>query len=382
MKKVTQIRDKNESTAKMQIQANKYIILTILLLVSVALSAQIGKRKYVTRSGDTTVVVMAGSTGLYGEDAKFLLDPRASEDFLEKRSRYNRLKDAILETEQVAVVVDEEQRGNNPTAGSLGFRIAQQNVRYLQKSQEAEQVVRNNRIDNRASVAEIAYMKEKFGDKPSFFINGVSVDAGTASRVPRNAVLSREFKTSNTSTGNPNGEVWMVINSRAFDRLNLDVSYAENAISKQQEISSDYSSVVEDVDLRKEEFQPEGLTSEQEERLKQQEREIEDLKKAISNFGGAASPSTERRVVTARDGNRFLDPKEEIFSFRDSPQERSRRDRDKQGGSNSNSSQGSRTEEVLQVTNQAEKDGFVDPDITDDTPKRSVRRIKERQRNQ
>lgn len=369
----------------MQIKANKYITLIILLLVSAALSAQVGKRKYVTRSGDTTVVVMAGSTGLHGEDARFLLDPRASEDFLEKRSRYNRLKDAVLETEQVVGIVDEEHRTANSSAGSLGFRISQQNIRYLQNAQEAEQMERGNRINNRASAAEIAYMNERFGNKPSYFVNGVPVGAAEAARIPQNAVLSKELKVSNTSTGNPNGEIWMVVTSRAFDRLDLDTSYAENAKEQDQETPS-YPAHNETANENKGSFKNEnhyrGLNPEEERRLREQEREIEELKKAVSNFAASSGYPSEKRIITKREGNKFVDPGEEIVSFRDSPQERSRRNRDKQDSDDDRSNL-PYNEEVLQVTNQAEsKGGMVDPNITDDTPKRSIRRIKERQRNQ
>lgn len=379
----------------MQIKVNKYIVLIILLLVSVALSAQVGKRKYITRTGDTTVVVMTGSTGLYGEDAKFLLDQRAAEDFLEKRSRYNRLRDAVLETQEVANIVEEEHVGSNPVAGSLAFRTAQQNIRYLEKEREAGVGVSKG-INTRASAAEIAYMKEKFGNLPSYFVNGVPVDAATAMRIPRNAVLSRELKVSNTTTGNPNGEIWMVVTAKSFDRLDLDVSYAEtdNPIEiaePNQHSYGDVNVVNAPVQSFKENDKYKGLTPVQEQKLRQQEAEIEELRRAIMSFGAkpveSVKPvqrtreSTESRVVTQKVGNRFIDPQEKIVSFKDSPQERSRRDRDK-GKEKSGTRPLGEREEVIQVTNQAEKEEFIDPSITDQTPKRSVRRIKERQRNQ
>lgn len=362
---------------KMLIKANKYLILIILLLLSVALSAQVARRKYVTRTGDTTVVVMTGSTGLYGEDARFLLDQKASDDFLEKRSRYNRLKDAVLETEQVAVIVGEEYKENNPNSGSLGFRAAQENVRLLQKKREADKVVKDKEINSNVSVAELAFMREKFGDKPSYFVNGVPVEASTASRIPRNSILSRELKVSNTTTGNPNGEVWMVIGAQAFDRLGLGVSYAETQMDNTQP----YEDRTKLEEQPKSEYAGRGFTPEQEQRLREQEREIEDLKRAILSAGTGTKNvdnATETRVVTQKQGNKFVDLQEEIFSFRDSPQERSRRARDQKGGTGSVRSH---HEDVIQVSNEA-KGTFVDDNITEDTPKRSIRRIKQRQRDQ
>lgn len=375
----------------MQTKVNKYIVLIILLLVSVALSAQVGRRKYVTRTGDTTVVVMTGSTGLYGEDAKFLLDQRATEDFLEKRSRYSRLRDAVIETQEVADIVEEEHTGNNPVAGSLAFRTAQQNIRYLENEKKANTGV-NTGINTRASAAELAYIKEKFGHMPSFFVNGVPVESDVALRIPRNAVLSREVKVTNTTTGNPNGEIWMLVTAKAFDRLDLGVSYAENDNSNEV-AEPNFQASVDDapIQIANENDKYRGLTPEQVSRRRQEEAEIEELRRVIQSFGAKPVESVkplerpkenvERREITQKVGNRFVDPQEEIVSFRDSPQERSRRARDKGLESKVAKSQNER-EEVIQVTNQAEQESFSDPEITDQTPKRSVRRIKERQRNQ
>lgn len=364
----------------MLIKANKYLVLIILLLLSVALSAQVARRKYVTRTGDTTVVVMTGSTGLYGEDAKFLLDQKASEDFLEKRSRYNRLKDAVLETEQVASIVGDEYKENNPNSGSLGFRAAQENVRLLQKNRAAEKnVISDRSINKEVSVAELTFMKEKFGDKPSYFVNGIPIDATTASRIPRNSILSRELKVSNTTTGNPNGEIWMVIGAQTFERLGLGESYAENEKESVKQPSEERIFVREEIKTK---YSDRGYTPEQEQTLRNQEREIEELRRAILNIESDTKMSVpepvETRVVTRKQGNRLVDPQEEIFSFRDSPQERSRRARDQKDGQNNPTSQ---LEDVIQVSNEA-KGVFIDDKITEETPKRSIRRIKEKQRNQ
>lgn len=395
----------------MPLTINKHILLVLLLAFPLVLSAQIGKKKYVTRSGDTTLVVMTGSTGLRGEDAQFLFDETISEDFVQKRSRYSRLKEAAVETEQVAGVINAEQEEMNPSASSLSFRIAQKNVRYLQNDKSTNNLA-NRKINPNTSLDEMVYLKEKFGNKPTYFINGEEVSPEIAARVPQKEILSRELRVANTTTGNPNGEIWYIITSKMFDKLNIGdslngVSYANsktettgtgmgNTEIKIKDEIVDYSNA--------EDFSPSinsntSLTPEQQAKLTDQQKEIEELKRAIEAYSKQAEPSSrpiatsqpaystpakaaESRVVTRREGNRFIDTEEEVFSFKDSPQERSRQERDQQSrGKFLDGSVFGKKEEVIQVQNQA-VDGFSDPNITEQTPKRSVRRIKERQRNQ
>lgn len=435
----------------MQISIYKYFILVVLLLLSSTLVAQVAKRKYITRSGDTTVVVMAGSTGLHGDDARFLLDEKAPDDLKDKRSRFSKLRDAIQATGKVASVVEEEYRESTPSAGTLDFRTAQEQLRILRSEREAEDQSRKAAatINTDMSVAEMAYIKKKFGDRPSYFINGVAVEPAMASKVNKKDILSSERKSANTATGNPNGEVWMIITSRAFDRLGLDRLYAdkdekdddidvvkERPASKKdkydfREVPSPAKSVTTTPKVQEKPV----VSPERQQKLSQQQREIEELRKAIESYGvkpvvdspqknqqvsstssaksreetaepvkgtvdkprdrGAipyeeirrqpekqAESDTETRVIMRQNGNRLIDSEEEIVSFKDSPQERSRRARDKEESKTSVSSEREAKEEVIQVKNQVEDTKIVDPDITKETPKRSVRRIKERQRHQ
>lgn len=369
----------------MQINTSKNIFLTLLLiLLPIALSAQVGTRKYITRSGDTTVVVNAGSTGLHGEDAQFLFDSRASSERLDKYSRYKRLIEAADETEQVAGIVEVEKQETNPSSGSLGFRVAQRNIRYLQNEKKATRAAYD--ITHRdATVEELTFMKSKFGDKPSYFINGVHVAPQVAERLSDKDILTRSLKVTNTTTGNPNGEVWYVVNSKMFAKLGLegyDIEEPRSLATKQpvQSISSqpgretphrvipqnealDTEVATHRSSISSSEYA--RLSPEQQQRLRSQQQEIEELKRQIEEVrrqraalsGTSAVPVPVTSEPLPREEVRPVLRKqqsEQIVGFKDSPQERSRRERD----------------EVQESS-----------DITDATPKRSVRRIKERERN-
>lgn len=373
----------------MQIYTSKNILLFVFLfLLPVGLSAQLGTRKYITRSGDTTVIVN-NRMGLQSEDARFLHDERISQGYLNKYNRYDILKEAADETDNVAKIIDVEKKETNPSSGSLGFRIAKKNIRYLHNEQKASRAALGNQINTEASVEELTFLKEKFGGKPSYFINGIHVDASTAALVSQNDILSRGLKVSNTATGNPNGEVWYVVNTKTFQKLGLeDYEMPTNNHSVQQNRSKHKNDFInplaEEEAIVNEEIatMPSSITANeykqlspaQQEKLAAQQREVEELKRQIeevrrqraaisggtyvapdntnSQFGAPVNSNTE---TYARPTPRRTQSVEEIVGFKDSPQERSRRERDEM---------------------QEENGG-----VTEDTPKRSVRRIKERERN-
>lgn len=373
----------------MQIYTSKNILLFVFLfLLPVGLSAQLGTRKYITRSGDTTVIVN-NRMGLQSEDARFLHDERISQGYLNKYNRYDILKEAADETDNVAKIIDVEKKETNPSSGSLGFRIAKKNIRYLHNEQKASRAALGNQINTEASVEELTFLKEKFGGKPSYFINGIHVDASTAALVSQNDILSRGLKVSNTATGNPNGEVWYVVNTKTFQKLGLeDYEMPTNNHSVQQNRSKHKNDFInplaEEEAIVNEEIatMPSSITANeykqlspaQQEKLAAQQREVEELKRQIEEVrrqraaisGGTyvapdnsnsqfTSPINSNTETYARPTPRRTQNVEEIVGFKDSPQERSRRERDEM---------------------QEENGG-----VTEDTPKRSVRRIKERERN-
>lgn len=368
----------------MQVYTSKNILLLFFLFIlPIGLFAQIGTRKYITRSGDTTVIVNPGRTGLSGEDARFLHDERAIDDEFSKLSRFRMLKEAAQETGQVAKIVEVEQKEVNPSSGSLGFRIAQKNIRYLQNEQKATRMARD--IANKdASIEELLFLKEKYGGKPSYFVNGVHVDAQTAALLSDKDIMTRSLRVANTATGNPNGEVWYVVNTKVFEKLGLadytmpEVNYASSDKSSNQREEQSVFDI--DVKTRESPISPneyKQLSSTQQQTLSSQQREVEELRRqieevkrqraAISNKSNepqtpAYSYSEEpvpnnNRVTTPTPtyptNKRYQEPAEEIIGFRDSPQERTRRERDR----------------------------LQESESDNDAPKRSVRRIKDRERS-
>lgn len=364
----------------MQVYTSKNILLIsffLLILLPAGLSAQVGMKKYITRSGDTTIIVNAAS-GLKAADARFLYD-EGSREGLNRRSRYNRLKDAVDETNQVADVVEVESKETNPSSGSLGFRIAQKNIRYLQNEQKATRIAHEN-INRDATVEELTYLKEKFGGKPSYFVNGIQVTPELAASVSHKDLLSRDLKVTNTTTGNPNGEIWYVVNTKTFARLGLEDyempanNYATTRArptSPSNSFGGQKSILDEEIGNAPSSITPSEynkLSPKQQQSLSVQQQEIDELRKQIEEVrrqraamsGTSYEPSPTSGSGTATPdygGSTYTRPNlqrrtqaEDIVGFRDSPQERTRRERD-------------------------------ELEITDETPKRSVRRIKERERS-
>lgn len=274
----------------MQISTSKYITLLFTFILSpIAVFSQTGANKYITRSNDTTTVVMA-TQGLRGEASAFLLDDKNAEDYLFKRDRYNKLKDAIQETNHISDLVQGQIESVAPTNGAFNFGEAQQNISTLRKEQEFERMMRKEAIKDN-SLEEMAYLRKKYGNKPSYFINGVEVDSKTANSISDEDILTRSLKVDNTSTGNPNGEIWFVVNNKALRKIGLDEYIYGQDVATQTKASN--KNAKPDIVTRGEYFEQQNNSSdidayptptispEQKLKVDQQQREVELLKKEI-----------------------------------------------------------------------------------------------------
>ncbi len=71
------------------------------------------------------------------------------------------------------------------------------------------------------TVEELAVLYIQFGDKPTYYINGVEVPHNLVNQLYPNEVVKREFRTTDTASGNPNGEIWYVVTDRALNRIKI-----------------------------------------------------------------------------------------------------------------------------------------------------------------
>lgn len=306
------------------------------------------KRYYITKSGQKTLIVN-DVQGLSSPNAKFLTQEgyNFSDDL---GDRYEYLNQAARDIDKISQELKDVNSyfEQDSTRASLSFSESGYRLDKLRKQRMSEAKVSKEQSQISILKQEKLFLEDKFDGKPSYFINNQHVPSELADKLIDKEILNRLFKVDNTITGNPNGEIWFTVNSKTMARLGLNelddtgvrpIDFAKGhkkSITNTINGNSPSSNEVEE--LRRE---LERLKINQE-RIKSRTYSKED---AVSR---SEIPSqNQRRVVY-----------EEVVGFKDSPQERARRERDLQ-----------------ELRSQQDQ-----PQIQDE-PVRSVKRIKDRERN-
>jgi len=220
----------------------KYIPLCLMLLLPLFVSGQIyksvskreaeqiGKKTYRLSNGEITTIVNTVGSGLADEYSKFLFrksgNPEADSIFSDLNSEYVNLEEAALDIDKLLREVEFERKTNSDTNEALAFWIARRNRERKKKEQEADLIV-ENALKRDPTVEELARLKFRFGNKPTYYINGVEVEQSIANKLYPAEIVKREIRTQDTASGNPNGEVWYTVTDKALDRIKipLDLTY-------------------------------------------------------------------------------------------------------------------------------------------------------------
>ncbi|NDV78877.1 hypothetical protein [Dysgonomonas sp. 511] len=196
---------------------------------------QIGKNTYVTSSGEVTKVVNTVK-GL-DEYASFLLeDPALDSVYTNMNSSYNNLEEATLEIDKLLREIDIEQKLNKNPNDALGFRLSQFHRMKRLKEKQARALVDkyiSERRNEEPTVQELAMKMIKYGDKPTYYINGVEVPQSVTMQLNPSEVVKRELRVQGTFSGNPNGEIWYLVTDKALNRIKIPSDMALNKYDKQ-----------------------------------------------------------------------------------------------------------------------------------------------------
>ncbi|WP_165024858.1 hypothetical protein [Dysgonomonas sp. ZJ279] len=201
-------------------------LVCIMLLIPVWAMAQIGKTKIILSTGDTTVLVNNLSSGLQGEKARFLnRDKRFKEEqvFLEMDTKYQSLEEAALDVNKLLDKVAREHTANITVNESLGFRASQ--VERMKRKKEVVATSLADSILAESTALKLAELYAKFGDRPTYYINGIEVDPVFIDFLRPADVLSRTVKATNTLSGNPNGEIWVQVLPEVAESLFVGAEY-------------------------------------------------------------------------------------------------------------------------------------------------------------
>lgn len=223
----------------------KKIIYTICLLILLPLSVysqdptRAPKRRVVLPSGDTIVTSNRGGSSLLSkEDMKFFKRDTSNMDILvdslyNLNTRYRSLEDAAHQVTNILDEIGDEQeksKGNE----SLSVRLSQQIRKQLAKEKEAKETWNEIKKEDNLSVEDMVESYRKFGDKPTFYINGVEVSETLTNQLRPIDILSRQFKVTNTLSKNPNGEIWFEVPIPIAQKLlNVETESKNDNVEKQ-----------------------------------------------------------------------------------------------------------------------------------------------------
>jgi hypothetical protein len=403
---------------------SKYIILLLFMVlfplfavgqirnITKREAEQLGKNTYTTLSGEVTKVVYTVGSGLDNEYAKFLYlktgDAEVDSIFSEISSNYSSLEEAALDIDRLLKDVNTEKRENFEGNNGLGFRISQGIRNLRKKEQEATKRV-DELLSKDPTVEELTTLYLEYGDKPTYYINGVEVHHNLVNQLYPNEVIKREIRTTDTASGNPNGEIWYMVSEKALNRIKIPIEQTYNYMSNTAVASSSSPSGAKEKSLSNyllEKEREKIKSSLKAEPVVRRETTVdgkhidrvvsEPAKNEKSNTNAIkeesssdAIPGTRVRSRTINNENVGTNPNDPVMK---ALQNRRSQPVFRQNNSLDTDSQilpspivrsGSSTA-VSKVENRKAPEPEIEKsnDMPESTPKRSVRRIKERQRSE
>ncbi|MDR0823748.1 MAG: hypothetical protein LBN74_01545 [Prevotella sp.] len=176
-------------------------------------------------TGDTTRVVNK-NYGLRGSGADFLLKkPRINVDSLiaNTDTQYSNLEEALLDANNMLAEIEKDNaKLNKPNAG-LGYRLSKTAIEDMQKEKRAKVLADSIlKAREKQSMEELAKKYLTFGNKPTYYINGINVRPEAINQLMSGDIIERNLKIQDTASGNPNGEVWFTITDKAARRIGIN----------------------------------------------------------------------------------------------------------------------------------------------------------------
>lgn len=201
--------------------ANRYILIIFLILPVLASAQKIGGKTYRVTTGDTTKIVNRLNTGLTGPEFEFLFSTKGKViDSLYKEIQPNLTSSkAVKEVNDMLNEIERDQAILKAGNSSLSYRLSTEYIAANKKEKSARAYADSLLLEQkRISQNELISKYLTYGDKPSYFVNGMPVKPEIAKLLMPGDVISRDLK---TNTPNPNGEIWLVLTGKAMRRLQL-----------------------------------------------------------------------------------------------------------------------------------------------------------------
>lgn len=189
----------------------KFILVHLFVLLPIAIYAQISP------SDLDSLRSLASKHGLSRMEA----ERSGKAFFLDSDIKYNSLEEASMDVDRLLEEIATERDQNKLSNESLSFRLSQRNRRNLKKDKIARDAWSNLIDKEETTVNDLVGLYAKFGNKPTYYVNGIEVDQPMLDRINPKDVISTEVKVTGTRSGNPNGEIWYQVETKTAEKIRL-----------------------------------------------------------------------------------------------------------------------------------------------------------------
>ena len=230
--------------------AIRYILIFLLILPVLVSAQKIGGTKYRVTTGDTTKIVNRLNTGLTGPEFEFLFSSKGKViDSLYSEIQPNLTSSkAVKEVNDILNEIERDQAILKAGNTSLSYRLSTEYITANKKEKSARAYADSLLLEQkRMSQNELVLKYLTYGDKPSYFVNGMPVRPEIANLLMSGDVITRDLR---TNTPNPNGEIWLVLTEKAMRRLKLskaeEIYGIENNVLKEVPDQNNFQLIIID----------------------------------------------------------------------------------------------------------------------------------------
>lgn len=194
-----------------------FTLLTVITILPSLSFAQVGKRVITLSTGERTTQVQPT---VKGADLKSLKRPAVDTMFYDMKPEYRSLEEAAYDADRILREIEMSQKENQKTNNALSFAISN-NLVKTERSTARVKEVWDSLAAQGADVETLKALKEIYGDKPTYYINGVEVSEEVVKRMGGNDILRQTVKTTDAISDNPNGEIWYEVSDKSFRKLGI-----------------------------------------------------------------------------------------------------------------------------------------------------------------
>lgn len=139
-----------------------------------------------------------------------------------EKTKYKSIEEAAMDVNRLLNTISSERVSAQKVNGGLAFKIAQRQVINKRKDKIAQDAWEEMISKETTTVDDLIQLKEKFNNRPTYYVNGYQVGQDVLNKIRESEVLTREYRVLNTASGNPNGEIWYEITPKAAARIKLE----------------------------------------------------------------------------------------------------------------------------------------------------------------